>query len=226
VATVNIVEAYGLARVYLGDVEVWAVNEVDLIVRRGEIVAILGPAGAGKTTLLNLIGGYDPPSMGRVIVDGVSVTNIQGNELADFRRERVGHVPQVVRMIPSLSVLRNVTLPLLPYARQVDFDVEARARELLVALGLGGREGQYPSALADGDLERAAIARALINHPPLLLLDEPSASLARDADGAVLNLLDRLNRDVNLSVILATRDQAVAEVADRVVRMDKGVLKA
>lgn len=223
--TVNVVEAYGLARVFLGEVEVWAVNEIDLTVRRGEIVAILGPAGAGKTTLLNLLGAQDPPSLGRMVVDGVSVTNLRGNELADYRRERVGHVPQAPRMVPSLSVLRNVTLPLLPYRRQIDFDLEARARELLVALGLGGREAQYPSALADGDLERAAIARALINHPPLLLLDEPAASLGRGADGAVLNLLDRLNREYDLSVILATRDQGVAEVADRVVRMDKGLLK-
>ncbi len=222
--TVNIVEAYELARVYLGDVEVWAVNEVSLTVPRGQFVAVLGPSRAGKTTLLNLLAAQDVASLGRVIVDGMSVTNLTGDERADFRRQRVGYVAQVTRLVPSFSVLRNVMLPLLPYPREVPFDLTTRARELLDALELGGHAGQLPGMLSEGEAQRVAIARALIGHPPLLLMDEPYLNLGRGADGAVLNLLDRLNREIGLSVILATRDQGVAEVADRVVRMDKGKL--
>ena len=222
--TVNIVEAHDLARVYLGNVEVWGVNEVSLTVPRGQFLAILGPSRAGKSTLLNLLAAQDVASMGRVIVDGVSVTHLRGNELADFRRQRVGHVAQVTRLIPSLTVLRNVMLPLLPYRRACTFDLETRARELLIALELGAHAKQLPAMLSEGEAQRVSIARALINHPPLLLLDEPHLSLGRGADGAVLNLLDLLNREAGLSVILATRDQGVAEVADRVVRMEKGKL--
>jgi len=162
--------------------------------------------------------------MGRVIVDGVSVTNLTGDERADFRRTRVGYVAQVTRLAPSLTVLRNVMLPLLPYARGMPYDLTTRARELLEALELGAHAGQLPSMLSEGQAQRVAIARALIARPALLLLDEPFLSLGRGTDGATLNLLDRLNRESGLSVILATRDQGVAEVADRIMRMDKGRL--
>lgn len=222
--TINIVEAHELSRVFLGNVEVWAVNEVTLTVPRGQFVAVLGPSRSGKSSLLNLLGAQDVASMGRLVVDGVSVTNLRGDELADFRRQRVGHVAQVARLIPSLTVLRNVMVPLLPYRRALRFDLETRARELLDALDLGAHAAQMPAMLSEGEAQRVAIARALINTPPLLLLDEPFINLGRGADGAVLNLLDRLNREAGLSVILATREQGVAEVADRVVRMDKGRL--
>jgi len=224
VVTVNIVETYELALVYLGKVEVWAVNEVSLTVPRGQFLAILGPSSAGKSSLLNLIGAQQTASMGRVIVDGVSVTNLTGDERADFRRTRVGYVAQVTRLAPSLTVLRNVMLPLLPYARGMPYDLTTRARELLEALELGAHAGQLPSMLSEGQAQRVAIARALIARPALLLLDEPFLSLGRGTDGATLNLLDRLNRESGLSVILATRDQGVAEVADLIVRMDKGRL--
>lgn len=222
--TQSIVVTEGLSKRYDGDAPVQAVNDVSLTVSQGEFVAIQGPSGSGKSTLLNLIGTLDQPTAGRVVVDGVDVSTLQGDELADFRRQTIGFVFQLFNLVPALNAQENVMLPLIPYRRGLKVGLEARSRELLTAMGLEHRLRHLPGQLSGGEQQRVAIARALINQPKLILADEPTGNLDEDTGRQVMALLDRLTRQAGKNLILVTHSKEAAAYADRVLTLRDGRL--
>jgi ABC-type lipoprotein export system ATPase subunit len=222
--TQSIVVTEGLSKRYDGDAPVQAVNDVSLTVSQGEFVAIQGPSGSGKSTLLNLIGTLDQPTAGRVVVDGVDVSTLQGDGLADFRRQTIGFVFQLFNLVPALNALENVMLPLIPYGRGLKFGLEARSRELLTAIGLEHRLRHLPGQLSGGEQQRVAIARALINQSKLILADEPTGNLDSKAGDEVVHLLQRLNQDSGITILLVTHDSTVSACADRVIHFQDGAI--
>ncbi len=211
-----------LTKIYTDGAPVQALDNVTLEIAAGEFVAITGPSGSGKSTLLNLIGTLDRPTSGRVVVDGVDVSTLRGNALADFRRERIGFVFQMFHLVPTLTALENVMLPLIPYRRGLKFRLEERARELLEAVGLGDRLHHLPGQLSGGEQQRVAIARALINTPKVILADEPTGNLDSRAGAEIVALLRQLNREREVTVLVATHNEAVAQAADRIIRLRDG----
>ena len=189
-----------------------AADHIDLLIPPGSVVALTGSSGSGKSTLLHLIAGIDRPDAGSITVGETVVTGLSARRLAEYRRT-VGFVFQRYNLLPALSALDNVLAPVLPY--RTDYDKQTRARELLDAVGLAGRENSLPSRLSGGQQQRVAIARALINRPRLLLADEPTGNLDTTTGQGVLELLLGLRDRTGATVILATHDPAIAEQADR-----------
>ena len=219
-----LVQAERLTKIYVNGAEVRALDGVDLRVQRGEFLAVTGPSGSGKSTLLNLLGTLDRPTQGRIILDGVDVSTLKGDALADFRRERIGFVFQLFYLIPVLTALENVMLPLVPHRRRLRFDLEERARELLKVVGLEERADHLPGELSGGEQQRVAIVRALINTPRLILADEPTGNLDSRAGTKAVELLERLNHEHRVTVVLATHEEVLARRAKRVVRLWDGRL--
>ncbi|HEY4691677.1 MAG TPA: ABC transporter ATP-binding protein [Anaerolineae bacterium] len=224
VETPLIVQTEGLSKRYGEGTPVAALNEISLSIPHGECFAIVGPSGSGKSTLLNLIGTLDRPTTGRVVVDGVDVGSLRGDALADFRRATIGFVFQLFNLVPALSALENVVLPLLPYQRGLKFNLEARARELLERIGLGQRLYHLPGQLSGGEQQRVAIARALVNHPRLILADEPTGNLDTKIGEEIMHLLRRLNHEEGITIVVVTHDAAIASQADRIVQLRDGWL--
>jgi putative ABC transport system ATP-binding protein len=200
-------------------------EQLQLEVGSGEYVAIVGESGSGKSTLLNLIAGLDRPDAGSVIIDGADIAHMHDDARTLTRRSKLGFVFQAFHVLPHLSVLQNVTLPLvllgeMPEAR------EQRARELLAEVGLGGREDSMPRELSGGELQRVAVARALVHRPALVLADEPTGNLDPDTATVVLDLLAREIRGRRAAGVLVTHSEAAAATADRVLRLDHGRLVA
>ena len=220
------IETHGLGKVYSEgtQAEVVALRDVDLRIERGEFVAIMGPSGSGKSTLMNLIGGLDTPSAGRYACDGVDVATLDREALAVLRRDKIGFVFQGFNLLPRMSALDNVAMPL-AYAQVPPAERQQRARDALVAVGLGERSSHRPSELSGGQQQRVAIARALINRPPILLADEPTGALDSKTGEDILSLFKRL-RDEDHTVIIITHDAEVAARADRVFVMRDGQLHA
>jgi len=214
----------GLTKVYSDGAEVRALDEVDLSVERGEFVAVMGPSGSGKSTLLNLLGTLDVPTAGRTVVDGMDVSTLQGDALADFRRAEIGFIFQLFNLVPVLTALENVMLPLIPYRRQCKFDLEARARELLDAVGLAERAHHLPAQLSGGEQQRVAIARALVNGPEVMLVDEPTGNLDTRAGDEVMELLRQVCDERKHTVVLVTHSPRVAAFADQVYFLKDGVI--
>jgi ABC-type lipoprotein export system ATPase subunit len=219
-----IVTTENLTKVYGDGAEARALDGVSLKVGDGEFLAITGPSGSGKTTLLNLIGTLDHPTSGRVVVDGADVNTLRGDALADFRRQKIGFIFQLFNLVPMLTALENVMLPLLPYRRGLSFNLKERAQELLGVVGLGGRLHRLPGQLSGGEQQRVAIARALVNHPKVILADEPTGNVDSKAGQEIVGLLRRLNRELGLTVVLVTHDAALATQADRMVALRDGRL--
>ena len=219
-----IIQTNALGKAYGNGAKVRALEDVTLSVKPGEFVAVCGPSGSGKSTLLNLIGTLDRPTSGQVIVDGVNVNTLKGNALANFRREKIGFIFQLFNLIPELTSLENVMMPLLPYQRSLNFKLEDRAKELLVNAGLGRRLSHLPAQLSGGEQQRVAIARALINHPRLILADEPTGNLDTQSGEEVISLMHQLNREKGLTLILVTHDVVLASGADRVIHIKDGRL--
>jgi len=198
---------------------------VDLDVAAGEVVAVLGPSGSGKTTLLGLLAGLDRASQGSVSLDGVRLDELDEDARARLRAERVGFVFQGFHLLPTLTALENVLVPLelMPDARRLTADeAEARARELLVRVGLGERLDHYPAQLSGGEQQRVAIARAFAARPRLLFADEPTGNLDRVTGRAVVELLLALNREAGTTLVVVTHDLELARRAGRVVHLDAG----
>lgn len=196
-----------------------AVDDVTLTVPAGTAVALTGPSGSGKSTLLHLIGAIERADAGTVRIDGRDLAGRSRAELADYRR-RVGFVFQRYNLLPALTAQDNVASPVLPY--RTSYDKAGRARELLTAVGLAGRESDLPSRLSGGQQQRVAIARALMVGPTLLLADEPTGNLDSDTGREILDLLLRLRDEHDLTIILATHDVSIASRADRIVRLLDG----
>jgi putative ABC transport system ATP-binding protein len=217
-----LVRCRALTRTYWeGAGAVRALRGLDLDVRGGELVALVGASGSGKSTLLHLLGAMDRPTSGSVRVDGAELGALSDGEAARFRRERLGFVFQFFNLVPTLSALDNVALPA-RLARVSVGDARERARSLLERVGLGPRGEARPEELSGGQQQRVAIARALVNEPALLLADEPTGNLDRATGAAVLDLLEELVRERGLTLVMATHaDDAVAR-ADRSVHVEDG----
>ncbi len=190
-------------------------------VQRGEFLAITGPSGSGKTTLLSLLGALDRPDSGEIWLEEIAVHQLRGPAAADFRRQQVGFVFQLYYLLPTLTALENVMAPLLPYRRKLDFDLRQRAQELLERVGLGDRLGHPPARLSGGEQQRVAIARALINHPKLVLADEPTGNLDPATGQEVLEVLRDLQRSGRQTLLLVTHDPELAALADRHIPLEQ-----
>jgi putative ABC transport system ATP-binding protein len=209
--------ARGLAKSYpMGDVVVHALRAVDLDLYRGELVVILGPSGSGKSTLLNILGGLDVPSAGTVRFLDHDLTGATERELTRFRREHVGFVFQFYNLIPSLTALENISLVTEIAERPMD------PAEALALVGLGERMSHFPSQLSGGEQQRVAIARAIAKRPDALLCDEPTGALDFETGKLVLEVLDRVNREMGTTTAIITHNASIAAMADRVVRLRSG----
>ena len=213
-----------LGKVYSAgtEAEVVALRGVDLRIDRGEFVAIMGPSGSGKSTLMNLLGCLDTPTAGRYECDGVDVATLDAEQLAALRRDKIGFVFQGFHLLPRMDATDNVAMPM-GYAQIPPAERRRRALAALEAVGLGGRAGHFPNELSGGQQQRVAIARALVNHPPILLADEPTGALDSKTGEEILALFKRL-RDDGHTVILITHDAHVAAHADRTYVMRDGEL--
>ncbi len=218
VTTENLWKTYGETT------PVHALRGVDLQVQAGDCLALIGPSGSGKSTLLNMLGGLDVPSQGKVYFKGQPLDYSDPENLVDFRRRNVGFIFQAFHLIPALTALENVMIPLAPMRRHLDFDLEKRAADLLQAVGLGERMKHYPGQLSGGERQRVAIARALINRPRLLLADEPTGNLDSRTGDEILILLESLQKDYAVSIVLVTHDMAIARRAARILRLQDGQL--
>jgi putative ABC transport system ATP-binding protein len=211
----------GAAKTYgAGDLAVRALKPTDLTIPAGEMIVVLGPSGSGKTTLLNLIGGIERLTAGRLLVEGRDLGALNGEELTRYRREEVGFVFQFFNLVPTLTALENVQLVAELVGRG---DASAHT---LREVGLGDRLDRFPAALSGGEQQRVAIARALAKRPRLLLCDEPTGSLDLDTGRQILALLQEASREGSRTVVVVTHNSAVAEAADRVIRMRSGEIVA
>ena len=217
------IEIVDLVRVYrLGEVEVRALDGVSLSIGAGESVAIMGPSGSGKSTLMNLLGCLDRPTSGRYLLDGVDVSRLPPDALADVRNAKIGFVFQNFNLLSRTSALENVELPLLYGNSTMDAaGRRARARSSLARVGLAGREEHHPSQLSGGQQQRVAIARALVTDPPVLLADEPTGNLDSRTSEEVLAIFGELNR-AGMTTLLITHDADVARHAGRVIHLKDG----
>jgi ABC-type lipoprotein export system ATPase subunit len=218
------VRARKLRKVYtLGDSEVMGLDGVDFEIARGSLTVLKGASGSGKSTLLALMAGLDTPSSGTLIVAGRNVAEMDGQALTSFRREQVGMVFQNFNLLPTLSVLENVMLPAL-LSEKAEEEVRPRAEELLGGLGLSSRLGHTPSRLSGGEMQRTAIARALINSPKIILADEPTGNLDSKNGALVVELLKGLRDDLGITVITATHSDMADPVADGMLHLRDGKL--
>ncbi|HTP34494.1 MAG TPA: ABC transporter ATP-binding protein [Candidatus Acidoferrales bacterium] len=208
----------GVSKHYNGKRRVIALDSVDLEIARGEMVSIVGPSGSGKSTLLNLIGGLDRPSAGEIRIDGQPVATLSDDDLTRLRRDKIGFIFQFFNLLPSLTCLENVALPLhlkgLPRR-----DIETRARELLELVQLGARVDHLPDELSGGERQRVAIARALAFRPPVLLADEPTGNLDTHTGAEILGLIRNLHQQLGATVLIVTHDLSVAESCARTVTL-------
>ncbi len=217
------IEIEGLRKVYImGDETVGALAGADLTIGRGEYVAIIGPSGSGKSTLMNILGGLDRPTSGAYRFEGEDVSHFGDNALADFRRRRIGFVFQSFQLLPRLTALQNVELPMV-YGGVPGPERKARASELLERVGLGARKGHRPTQLSGGQQQRVAIARSLANRPDLLLADEPTGALDTHTSEEILKLFGELNAD-GLTLVIVTHDPDVAAEATRRVAFRDGLI--
>jgi putative ABC transport system ATP-binding protein len=223
--TQPMVVAEKVSKVYEGGdtTRVVGLRGINLTIQRGEFVAVVGPSGSGKSTLLNVIAGIDRPTEGRIEVDGLDLAALRTDELADFRRNTVGLVFQLFNLVPVLSAIENVKLPLIPYAPKT-LNLDRRARELLAQVGLGERMHHLPSQLSGGEQQRVAVARALVNRPRLLLADEPTGNLDSKSGGELMDLFTELHSQYDMTVITVTHDPNIAGRAERVLELRDGAL--
>ena len=218
----NVIEINNLTKIYQEDAEVVkALDGVNLTIGKGEFTAIVGPSGSGKTTLLNLIGGLDAPTSGTIVVDGIEVTKLSSNDLINFRRDNVGFVFQAYNLIPVLTAKENVTFVMdlqgVPTKQST-----TRAIELLNSVGLGDRIDARPSKLSGGQQQRVAVARALASKPKFILADEPTANLDGKSAETLLDIMEKLNEDENITFIFSTHDPRVMQKARRIITLEDG----
>ena len=217
----NIIEIKNLRKEY-EDGSITALNGIDLKIKRGESVSILGPSGSGKSTLLNMIGGLDKADEGQINVAGVNL--MQDKDLSEFRSKEIGFVFQLHNLIPNLTVLENVQTPLIGTDIE-DKKMEERALKLLKSVNLENKIDQRPTKLSGGERQRVAIARALVNHPSIILADEPTGALDSETQEIILNLLLDIHRKENVTLIMVTHEVYVAKKADRSIYVLDGKIK-
>jgi putative ABC transport system ATP-binding protein len=218
------VDVQGVRKVYRRDSqEITVLDGIDLQVPEGEFVALMGPSGSGKTTLLNLIAGIDRPSSGQVRVAGTDVTQLSESALADWRSRNVGFIFQFYNLIPVLTALENVALPLL-LTRLGGRERRERALTALKVVGLADRAAHYPRQLSGGQEQRVAIARAFVADPKVLVADEPTGDLDAKSAHEILDLMETLNREFKKTIVMVTHDPRAADRAHKLLHLEKGVL--
>jgi putative ABC transport system ATP-binding protein len=218
----ELIETNGLTKTYtLGEVTVNALQGVAITIERGSFVAIMGASGSGKSTLMNLLGCLDRPTSGRYSLDGVPVERLDRDQLAEIRNEKIGFVFQNFNLLPRMSAMENVELPLL-YKNGDTGDADEKARSVLALVGLTGREHSLPTQLSGGQQQRIAIARALINEPEILLADEPTGQLDSHTSAEIMEIFLQLNRTHGITVIVVTHSDEVARFASRIITFRDG----
>jgi len=206
-----------------GASDVTALAGVSLEISKGEFVSVMGPSGSGKSTLLHLIGGLDTPTRGDVAIGGKVISQMGDDEVTLFRREKIGFVFQFFNLLPTLTAIENAMLPAIVDGR-AETEARAKAAALLERVGLSGRSNHLPEQLSGGEIQRLAIARALVFSPPIVLADEPTGNLDSKTGGAILQLLRDINRQEDSTVVMVTHDQAAAAIGDRVIHLKDGFL--
>ncbi len=215
-ASENIVRVRGVKRTYyIGDNPVHALRGIDLDIKRGEFMAIMGPSGSGKSTLFNMVGGLDKPTSGTVFIDEVDIAQLDPGELAWLRCRKIGYIFQTFNLIPVMTALENVTLPMIFAGASLEEQME-KGRRLLEQVGLGHRLHNKPGQLSGGQQQRVAIARALANDPAIILADEPTGNLDQKVGEEIIQMLKRLNKESGVTIITATHDDKMYKRSDRV----------
>ena len=218
----SIIKIENITKVYTEtEVEVHAVNGINLEFEKGEFAAIVGPSGSGKTTLLNLLGGLDNPTSGKITINNTDISHLSGSQLIDFRLWNIGFVFQAYNLIPVLTAKENVEFIMHLQGRKKD-ERDARTKELLEAVGLGDRLKSRPSQLSGGQQQRVAVARALASKPKFVLADEPTANLDSKSTENLLDIMEKLNKEENLTFIFSTHDARVVKKARRVITVEDG----
>ncbi len=210
----NLCKTYGV-----NDTEVRALDNVSFSVERGEFVAIIGASGSGKSTLLHLIGGVDKATSGKIYIDGTEISELNQDKMAIFRRRQLGLVYQFYNLIPILTVEENIVLPCRLDGKQVE---KEKLEEMLSILNLTDRRGHLPNQLSGGQQQRVSIGRALINHPAIVLADEPTGNLDSKASREIIDLLKMTNRKHDQTILLITHDEKIALEADRIITISDG----
>lgn len=218
----NVIEIKNVMKTYTdSEIKVFAVRGIDLEFEQGEFAAIVGPSGSGKTTLLNMIGGLDNPSSGEIIIGGEHIHHLKGSELIDFRLHNIGFVFQSYNLIPVLSAKENVEFIMQMQGVPTKERME-RTKALLTEVGLGDRLDSRPNQLSGGQQQRVAVARALASKPKFVLADEPTANLDSTSTENLLDIMEKLNREENITFIFSTHDQRVVKKAHRVITIEDG----
>lgn len=217
----EIVKFENVSKIYeTGDHVLKALDEVDLTLEKGQFIVILGPSGAGKSTLLNLLGGLDVPTKGKIIVDGTDISKLNSNQLAEYRAMKVGFIFQFYNLIPTLTVLENVSL-----VNEISKD-HLDAKTMLDEVGLLDHINNFPSELSGGEQQRVSIARALAKNPQIVLCDEPTGALDSQTGVMVLRLLKSMCANYGKTVVVVTHNQNIAKIADTVIRVKNGKIKS
>lgn len=204
-----------------GDLQV--LKGIDLHIRKGEIVSIVGPSGAGKTTLLQIIGTLDKPDTGKVIINGILTNGLSNDKLSDFRNQQIGFVFQFHQLLPEFSAIENIMIPAL-IAKKSEKDAKKQAEELLAFMQLTDRARHKPNELSGGEKQRIAVARALINNPSVILADEPSGSLDTQNKAELHQLFFNLREQFGQTFVIVTHDESLASITDRTIKMKDGML--
>lgn len=216
----EILKCEGVRKVYgFGDNQVVALDGIDLSVEKGEFVAIVGASGSGKSTLLHILGSVDQPTEGKVMVEGTDISTMNRTQSAIFRRRKVGIVYQFYNLIPTLTIQKNILMPLLLDKRKTE---QAYFEQIVNALGIADKLNFFPNQLSGGQQQRAAIARSLIYRPALLLADEPTGNLDQKNSKEIIDMLKLCNRNLNQTILLVTHDEKAALEADRIVMIEDG----
>ena len=210
-----------VSKIFSGNRQVTALEDVDLAIARGEMVAIIGPSGSGKSTLLNLIGGLDTPSSGQIEIDGSRLSGLPDDDLTRMRRDKIGFIFQFFNLLPTLTCFENVAIPL-HLRGWPKKKIDKRAKELLTMVGLAARVDHLPDELSGGERQRCAIARALSIYPPVLLADEPTGNLDTHTGADILALIRDVHQRLGSTVLIVTHDPHVAESCERVIALRDG----
>lgn len=220
-----IVEAKNLKKVYeTGALKVDALQGIDLTINKGELVSVMGPSGCGKTTLLNCLSGLDDVTEGNVKVEGVPLESLSDNEKTEHRAKRMGFIFQAYNLLPVLTAVENVELPLLLTGRSQK-EAREKAMKVLEMVGLKSREHHKPAELSGGEQQRVAIARSLVNNPAIVWADEPTGNLDAETSNQIMSLLCKLNKENNQTFIVVTHDPIIGEMADRVLKLRDGKIE-